>query len=203
MTLAVVLTSFSLMAAESVRLVSKWRNPTGGSINRAGQKVATFVLTLEESMRFGPEESLASELRERGVNALAGYTLLPGELVKDTETAKTFLTKENVTGVVLMRVLGEEERKKMHQLGVVWYSGSYYPGFWDYWQTSWTAVYVPSSVGSDKVFTIETALFSLVENKPIWVGTCELTNPENLRESIHEIVKIVSEELRDAGLIAK
>ena len=193
----------ALTFAGSTRMVSTWRNPTGASISRAGQKVAAFVITMEESMRFGPEESLAAELRRRGVDCVAGYTVLPGELVKDREKAKVFLEKGGFTGVVIMRVLGEEERKKMRLAGAVWYSGPSYPGFWNYWQQSWVEVYVPSKAKPDKIYAIETILFSVIDDKVIWAGTSETTNPANIRGFIEEVVKASGKELRDAGLVAK
>jgi hypothetical protein len=197
--IAITLTAMTL--AGSTRLVSTWRNPTGASISRAGEKVAAFVITAEESMRLGPEESLAGELRKRGVDCIAGYTVLPGDLVKDREEAKEFLARAGITGVIVMRVLGEEERKRMLIAGAVWYSGPNYPGFWSYWQESWTVAYAPAKSKPDKVYSIETVLFSLVDDKPIWAGTSETTNPKNIRELIEDVVEEAGKELRNAGLV--
>lgn len=64
--------SAGLVVAGSTRFVSKWKNPVAGPISRSGEKVAAFVITADESMRLGPEESLAEELRSRGVDSVAG-----------------------------------------------------------------------------------------------------------------------------------
>ena len=71
--------------------------------------MATFVVSSDDTMRWGPEETLAAELRRREMDAVAGYTVLPGELAKDTEKAKEFLKKAGITGAVMMRIVGYEK----------------------------------------------------------------------------------------------
>jgi hypothetical protein len=78
-------------------------------IDVSGMKVAAFVVTSDESMRLGPEETLATEMRRRGVDCIAGYLVLPGELAKDREKAKEFLAKTGITAAVLMRVVSQNE----------------------------------------------------------------------------------------------
>lgn len=115
--------------AASTRFVSTWRNPLAGPVGKSGQKVAAFIITAEESMRLGPEESLAAEMRLRGVDCLAGYTVLPGELARDQAKAREFLAKAGITGAIIMRVVGEAERQQTYASATAWSSGPY-PGFW-------------------------------------------------------------------------
>ena len=84
------LLTVTLATAASTQFVSTWRNPKAGPID-ATVKMATFVISSDDALRLGPEETLAAELRSRGMDAVAGYTVLPGELAKDTEKAKEFL----------------------------------------------------------------------------------------------------------------
>ncbi len=88
--LGVLLLSGTLTMAASIRFVSTWKNPAAGAIDVSGQRVAAFVVSSDETMRLGPEETLATELRQRGIDCIAGYTVLPGELAKDTDKAKEF-----------------------------------------------------------------------------------------------------------------
>ncbi|HQF88526.1 MAG TPA: hypothetical protein PLN26_14980 [Acidobacteriota bacterium] len=61
-----------LTLAGSVSYVSTWKNPIADPLDRTGKKVATFVISADESMRLGPEETLAAELCGRGVDCVAG-----------------------------------------------------------------------------------------------------------------------------------
>ena len=85
------LLTVTLATAASTQFVSTWRNPEAEPIDATTVKMTTFVVSADDTMRWGPEEPLAAELRSRGMDAVAGYTVLPGELAKDTEKAKEFL----------------------------------------------------------------------------------------------------------------
>jgi hypothetical protein len=198
--LAIVLTA-GLTAAGSTRFVSKWKNPVAGPINWSGEKVAAFVITAEESMRLGPEESLAGELRSRGIESVAGYTVLPKELARDKEKAKEFLGKAGITSVVLMRVLGREEKDKVYAPGTAWWSGPNYSGFWNYWGYSWTVVYTPGYLEKDKVYTIETLVYSVTQDQLVWAGRSETFNPKDIRSFIKDLVSAAGKEMRNAGLV--
>ena len=196
-----ILFTAGLVGAGSTRFVSKWKNPVAGPISQSGEKVAAFVITAEESMRLGPEESLAGELRSRGVDSVAGYTVLPGELARDKEKAKEFLGKAGITSVVLLRVLGNEEREKNYAPGAVWWSGPNYPGFWNYWGYSWTVVYTPGYLQKDKIYSIETLVYSVAQDQLLWAGRSETFNPKDIRSFIKDLVDAAGKEMRNAGLV--
>ena len=106
--IVVVLLAATLATAGSTKFISTWRNPAGG-LDLAGMRVATFLVNPELTMQMGPEETLAAELRRRGLDTVAGYTVLPVELAKEREKAKEFLKNAGITGAVMMRVVEEEK----------------------------------------------------------------------------------------------
>ena len=186
--------------AASTRFVSTWRNPLAGPVGKSGQKVAAFIITAEESMRLGPEESLAAEMRLRGVDCLAGYTVLPGELARDQAKAREFLAKAGITGAIIMRVVGEAERQQTYASATAWSSGPY-PGFWSYWGYSWEVVYSPGYMRSDKVFAVETLVYSIEKDELVWGGISETTNPKDIRKFIKDLINEAAKEMRKAGLL--
>jgi hypothetical protein len=194
--ICLVLIAAGVATAASTRFVSTFTNPTGGSIGEARKKVATFVLSADESMRLGPEESLAEELRARGTDAYAGYTVLPGELAKDMEKSKAFLKKAGITGAVLVRVVGKE-------LQTNWYAAPYYPSFWGYWGYGWASVYDPGYMTTDTVVSVEVLLYSVERDTLIWAGRSETTNPKEVRKFVTDLVTAAAKKLRKEGLIAK
>ncbi len=191
----------TLTVAASTRFLSTWKNPLAGPVAKSGEKVAAFVITADESMRLGPEESLAEVMRTRGVSCVAGYTVLPGELARDKEKAKEFLAKAGITGAIVMRVLGEQERQQISLAGPAWCSGPNYPGFWNYWEYSWQVVYSPGYLSSDKVFSVETLVYSITQDQLIWGGISETTNPKEIRKFIKDLVDAAGKEMRKAGLV--
>jgi hypothetical protein len=187
-------------AAASTKFISTWRNPVGGSFSQAGKKVAVFVLSPDITLRQGPEETLAAEMRKRGVDCLAGYTVLPGELAKDMEKAKAFVKKSGITGAILMRVIGKEN-KTYYTPDTMWYAGPYYPTFWGYWNYGWTTVYTSGYLTTDTVVSIETLVYSVEQDTLLWAGRSETTNPKDVRKVVKDLVAAAGKEMRKAGLV--
>jgi len=201
-TISLVMLSVTLLNGASTRFVSTWKNPAFGLVDMDGKKIAAFIVSSDDSMRLGPEETLAAEMRRRGIDCVAGYTVLPGELAKDQEMAKQFLDKAGITGAVLMRVVSRE--KETHSSpGTAYYSTGYYPSFWGYWNYGWTVVYTPGYTRSDTVVSIETLVYSIEKDQLIWAGMSETTNPKDVRKFAKQLVDAAGKEMRKAGLVRK
>ena len=197
-----VLSTSALLWAGSTKYVSVFRSPRAGLTELAGKKVAAFVIIPAGEFREGREETLAAELRDRGVDCIAGYMILPGPLVRDREKSKQFLEKAGISGVVMVRLIGDEERTTSSP-ATVWYTQPYYQGFNSYWGYGWSAVYMPGYTWTDKVITLETLIYSIDKDELIWAGRSESTNPKDIQKFVQELVKAAGKELRKAGLVSK
>jgi len=197
-----VLLGLSCAAAASTKFVSTWKDPEAGPIDMSGKRVAAFVVSPDETMRLGPEETLATEMRKRGLDCIAGYTVLPGELARDKEKAKEFLSKAGISGAVVMRVVSQEQ-KTYYSPGTMWYSGPHYPSFWGYWDYGWSAAYQEGRIVSDTIVSIETLVYSIDRDKLLWAGLSETTNPKEIRKFVKELVDEAGKEMRKAGLVRK
>ncbi len=195
-----VLVGSTLASAGSTKFISTWKNPAAGRIGLAGKKVAAFVIALDPSLREGREETLAEELRGRGLNCFAGYAVLPAELAKDPEKSKEFVKKAGVAGAILMRVVGVEERAYYTP---TWYAAPYYASFWGYWNYAWSAVYAPGYLSTDTVVSIEVLIYSVEDDTLLWAGKSETTNPKDIRKFAEDLVNTLGKELRKSGLVAK
>ena len=198
----VVLLTVTLTMAASTKFVSTWRNPKAGPIDVSGAKLASFVVNSDEAMRWGPEETLAAELRRRGIDAVAGYTVMPSELAKDTEKAKEFLKKIGITGAIMMRVVGYEKETSQRAV-TVWQSASYYQTFSGYWNYGWSTVYEIGSRKTPRRVAIETLIYSIEQDQLIWAGESETTDPKDVRKFAEQLVDAIGKEMREAGLVRK
>ncbi len=201
-TAGVFLLTVTLATAASTQFVSTWRNPKAGPID-ATVKMATFVISSDDALRLGPEETLAAELRSRGMDAVAGYTVLPGELAKDTEKAKEFLKNIGITGAVLMRVIGYEGETRRQGVTTSMYTTTYYSTFWGYWNQSWTTVYEIGTQRSPRRVAIETLIYSVEQDQLIWAGESESTDPKDVRSFAKQLVDAIGEQMRNAGLLSR
>lgn len=183
---------------------STWKNPQASPLNFKGKKVVALVLSADESIRYGAEDALAKEITARGAVGVPAYTLIPKELNRDKDRAKAFMDKAGVVGVVSMRVAGKEKEISSTPGGYAGWGSPYYSSFWaggGYYGWAWGGVYEPSYVRTDTIVSVETLIFSLEQDKLVWAGRSETTNPEKVGPLIKELTAKAAAELKKEGLI--
>jgi hypothetical protein len=200
---ALVVTAAAVAAAcASTSFVSSWRNPAAEPGSFKGQKVVALVMSKEQGVRFGAEDALARELTARGIVGIAAYSLIPKELTQDKEKAKEFIEKANVVGVVAMRVVGKDQQINQSAGGMYW-GGPAYATFWGggYYGYGWGGVYSPGYIQTDTIVTVEILVYSLKQDKLVWAGQSETTNPSKVGPFIQELTAKAAAEMKKQGLI--
>jgi len=189
-------------ACASTSFNSSWKNPAvQGPMSFKGKKVVAVVMTQEESVRYGAEDALAREITARGAVGIPAYSLIPKELTQDKEKAKEFLTKAQVAGAVVMRPAGKEQQITSSPGG--YWGGPMYATFWGggYYGWGWGGVYSPSYVRTDTIMYVEILVYSLEQDKLVWAGRSETTNPEKVGPFIKELTAKAAAEMKKQGLI--
>ena len=180
---------------------STWKAPGAGPLNFKGKKVAALIVSKEEGVRYGAEDALAREITAQGAVGLPAYGLIPKELTQDKEKAKAFLEKAGVAGVVVMRVVGKDQQ--LSSSPATYYGGPYYATFWGggYYGYGWGGVYDPGYLRTDTIVSVETLVYSLEQDKLVWAGRSETTNPSKVAPFIHELTAGAAREMKKQGLI--
>jgi hypothetical protein len=70
-----------------------------------------------------------------------------------------------------------------------------------YWEFGWGMMGRPGYLETDTIVSVETLVYSLPQDKLLWGGVSETTDPSNLDSFIKEIVKKAGEEIKKAGLL--
>ena len=173
-----------------------------GQINYKGRKVAAVVtgVGVTESRRINAENVLAKELTARGMEGVAGHTIVPVRTLAPMtrERSVALLQQAGVAGVVALRLV-ETERKTA--------------------RTEWASSEMQTSVAKSDLFfapvgfegdtydrptttiTVETTLFNLEPFALLWAGQSESVNPAKIDSFIPQFARSVAEELRREGLI--
>ena len=178
---------------------STWKAPDAQPVNLAGQKVAAVVLSKKEGVRRGAEDALAREITLQGAQGIAAYTIVPGD-VRDKDQAKALFEKAGIQGVVTMKAVGKD--KELSYSPGMW-TGPGYGSFWGggYWGYGWGGVYDPGYLTTNTIVTVETLVYSLKQDKLIWAGQSQTTNPEKADAFIKELTGAAAKEMRKAGLL--
>ena len=172
-----------------------------GQIDYKGRKVAAVVTGVDvtESRRINAENVLAKELTARGMQGVAGHTIVPIRTLTPMtrERAIVLLQQAGVAGVVALRLVDTEKKTDRTQ----WASTDF--------QTSLAKRndFAPIGLEGDTydrritTITIETTLFSLEPFALLWAAQSESVNPANVDTFIPQFARSVADELRREGLI--
>jgi len=184
-----------LASCASTSFVSTWKAPDAQSLRGEG-KVVTVVMTQNEAMRRGAEDSLAQEITKMGAQAVPGYTLIQNEPTETEANANEALEKAGVGIVVTMRPTGvSQEISSSPTASATYWCGGYY-GY------VWGPAYGPSmEIHTDTIVHIQTLVYSLKQNKLVWSGQSKTTNPGNVDSLVKEIIYAVADEMKKGGLI--
>jgi hypothetical protein len=189
--------------ASSDGFVSSWKAPDAKALNLRNAKVAAVVMMDGEATRRPAEEALAREITARGAQGIPMYTLLSGASPSDEAAARAACENAGVQGVVAIKPTAVD--KKITAEDVTYLSPTY-TGYWgDYYGYGWGTSYAPVTAGqsiyADTVVTIETRVYSLKQNKLVWVGKSKTTNPSNIDDEVRKLAAMTARQLEKEGLL--
>jgi hypothetical protein len=189
-----------LSACGSTTFTSTWKAPDAQRVDPVGKSIAALVIYGDKKRRRDAEVYLTHELTIRGARAVAAYTLI-GLDQPDVDYARARFKEAGVEGVVIMRLVGHDQRVIVDPGG---FSGSAYGSFGSYYSSYGVGVsYSTGSVQTDTVVTIETLIYSLNQDKLLWAGTSRTSNPEGLQSLITEVADAVASQMVKQGLVAR
>ena len=183
-----------LGACATAKFNATWVNPEAQALSfKAGDKLLAMVPIKNEGMRRIAEDSLARAISARGLQGVPSYTLVPTELTK--EKARAAAEKVGAAGAVVMRVLAKD-KVSVSQLSQ---SGSY-TAIWTS-DSGWSTPYNPSDMRSDSVLVVETLIYDMHQEKLVWAGQSQTTNPTKVDGLIQELADQTARQLRQQGLV--
>jgi hypothetical protein len=189
--------------ATSTTLTSTWKAPEARAISLVGKSIAAVFVTGDESLRRTGENALAADLSARGARGFGTYYLLPGEEHYDGETAQARLQAAGANAVVMMRVVGKDQR--------ITYTPGYvvatpYRGFGPYWRFGWRTVAQPGYLQSETAVSVETLVYSLPTEQTselLWASTSRTTNPAGLNVLVREVADATARAMVNEGFLAR
>jgi len=205
---SVVATVLTAAACATTSFQSTWRAPEVGPLNFRGAKVAALVISADKGFRLPAEDELARQITAQGAVGVAAHTLVPDDVIKDQEASRALMDKAGVAGVVSMRVVGNEQR--ITSTPSSFWMGPPHAAFWGrpgwgrpgYWGWGWSFAYAPT-IQTDRLVSVETLIFSLAQDKLVWVATSETTNPSNVNSLVRELSRAAASQMRRQGLIQR
>jgi len=192
-------------AGNPTQILNPWKDPTAQPLTvKAGDTVVAMVISRIESNRRAGETALAAELERHGVKAVPSYTLVPTEEVNNKDAALARIRQTGAAAVVVMRPVRRSQQTTFvppTYMGPGPYGGPY--GAWGpYYGYGWSAAYSPGYVVTDEIVQIEILVFDLRQDKLVWAGMSQTTNPPALEAFMRDLVSAAGDEMARMGVIA-
>ena len=186
--LAGYLLAITLSSCSSTHVVTAWRDPATSQITFT--KILALVIGRDQASVRAGEDDLCHQVAK--VTCKPAYLAIPDSMRSDIPAAKALVRKEGFDGALVLRVVSDREK-------VTYKPPSYGPTFWGYY--GYTRAYDPGYYHTDQLVRVETSIYSIAQDKLLWVGTTETVNPKSLSILIEEASKAVREELILEGAI--
>jgi hypothetical protein len=189
-------TLLCLAACATTTFTSTWKAPDGQSINPAGKTIAAVFVSGDERTRHTAEDALANDLIARGARGVPGYTLVPNEIRPDAEDTLARFKKAGASEVIIMRVVSADKRPTYKLIPGSASNGSDSPG-------TGNLPTAAEHLQFDTLVSVETVVYSLDRNEPLWSGTSRTANPKDIENLVNDVAYATTREMVKQGLLAR
>jgi hypothetical protein len=179
-----------LAACSSTVLRDTWKDPQfrGEPL----RNVLVIGVARSQSNRRVFEDGFAQALRAQGVGGTASYPLLPEDGAIPNERIKQAVARTAADAVLITRVL-RIDRNVQVTPGYV--APGYAYGFYGWYTHTWVAV--PPTVDQYDVLTIESTLWDMRQERAVWSGTSESTEPKDVATITGELADLLIAKMKD------
>jgi hypothetical protein len=180
-------------ALGKTKLVRSWADPSAS--NYQFSKVLVIAMIDHAETRRTAEATIAKHIKR--AKAIPSCTVLEKDEERDVEKTKQKLQKEGFDGVVVLRLYIAGEKMQ--------YAAPNFPSYyWNY--TSYSNYYMPVMATSsylkyDRIVQVETLFYSLTDDKLLWSGVSETSNPEDVSTGVEAIAKVIEKDFKKKGII--
>lgn len=200
--------------ASATRIQSSWTDPTfsGTPFDRVAV-VALFDSTAE-SRTF--EESAASALEARGVDAVPAYEIISDERMYEEAELRGQLADADVDAILIYRLIAVDERNVyrnptpfMHVPGGVIFGDPYYWYYyprWNYywhWRSTWDVTHSPGYWEPLAYVIVESSLYDARKDRLVWTAKSSTIDNSQFQALADSIVAKVTQELIDVNVVSE
>lgn len=187
-----------LTSCTSTKIVSSWREPDKQVAVDQLNKVLVVALFKGETSRYKAEDQMVKYLNGKGI---ASYSYFKSSFNENNEEAlRRKIKADGFDGAVTMRLV-DVDKEKTYNPGIGSSYPTYYRNFSGYYYRSWSYMSNPGYYSTTKTYTVETNVYSIKEDRVIWTGLTETTDPDGVDKMTEEITKVVFRKMKKEGFI--
>ena len=182
--------------APTTELLSTWKDPAAAPLHF--EKVLAVCMCKDAALRRTVEDQLTTRIPR----ATPSYTLLSEAELRDRDAAKAKVKAAGFDGAVVMRLVNVS-KEATYVPGQVYVVPSSYSTLWGGWDYGWSTVYDPGYVQVDQYVDMNTAVYSVKDEKLLWASRSQTQNPSSVPSLVDEIVETTAKEMKKQGVLGK
>jgi hypothetical protein len=163
-------------------------------------KVLVVAFLRDEASRRVAEEQMAALLKGKAIPSYAYF----GEEIKSlNETAvRELLQRDDFDGAVVMRLV-DVSKEVNYTPGNTNTYPFYFKTFGGYYRRGWNYYSTPERYYTTRSYSVETNVYSMKQDKLIWSGLTETTDPGGVDKLVAEISTTICKKMMDEGFITE
>jgi hypothetical protein len=185
------LAALLLTACASTQKTAEWRDPS-----YAGQKfddILVIGVSEKATVRRMFESNLVDELTKKQLTAIPSFSIMAADEKISKEAIKAAIAGKNIDAVLVTLLVGVEQKE-------AYQPPMYSPGFgyYGHYSAAYTRVYQPGYYQRYDVVKLETTLYDVKTEKPVWSMQSDTIDPEVdeklIKSAINAVIKALSEQ---------
>jgi hypothetical protein len=186
--------------ASPVKIVQQWQEP--GYAAPGFKRVLVIGVTRDAAVRRTFEDEFVAQLKARGIEAVPSYSVLPEDGQQPRERIEQAVRDARADAIILTRVLSREKVTEV----VPAMAPPIYGGFYNYYGAYWGGPLYPGYAGPPAVYRydeirVESQLFDVRRETPVWTATSEVFAPDNPKRDSAEYARVMIEALAARKLL--
>jgi len=188
-----------LSACATTQLTSVWKDP---SYQTRPARIMVVGLAKNPLNRRLFEDEFVKQLKSRGTDAIASYTVVPDEEQADQQVIAKKVAEAGADAVLITRLVSRKV-VQVYVPGTAYYPPPYYGRWPDYYGYGYRYLYTPGYIANDEYAVIETNLYDAKSDKLVWAASSETGINDSDRNLIRAYVAVMVENMIEQGLLGK
>lgn len=185
-----------LISCTSTKIVSSWCESNRETKINNLKKVLVVSLFKNETSQRKAEDQIVVYLHEKGIQS---YNYFKSNFNSvNEESIRNKIKEDGFDCAVRMRSI-DVDKEKIYTPDETNFYPMYYRYFSGYYFNRWNYSSTLGFYTTTKIFTVETNVFSIKEDKIIWTALTDTTNLDRLKNMTDEIAKVVYKPLVKDG----
>jgi len=194
-----LLVAMLVSACATTQLTSVWKDP---AYQTHPNKIMVIGVAKNPLNRRLFEDEFVQQLKARGTDAIASYTVLPDAQQNDQPTIAKKVAELGADTVLITRMVS----KKVVQVyvpGTPYFPPPYYDTWPNYYGYGYRYMYTPGYIANDEYAVIETNLYEAKTDKLIWAASSETGISDSDPYLIKSYIEVMVNNMTGQGLLGK